>query len=136
MSDKKLPDDAPDRMLEHGGIDGLIGSPAGPDILRESEANKQRADQAELHLKLLVEKYSLDEDDSFEELCRTQVDQEVYNRQEWAVSEEGQQALREGVMEEWSTEPKGRDSHQTYMESFEARGKRLAAEEKARKEQD
>jgi len=135
MSDKKLPDDAPDRMLEHGGIDGLIGSPAGPDILRESEANAQRADQAELHLKLLIEKYSLDEDDSFEELCRTQVDLEVWQRQEWAASEEGQQALREGVIEEWQTEPKGRDSHDEYLTTYQDR-KRAEYEEEQRRKRD
>lgn len=130
-----LPDDFADNPQKYDqSIETLAGAPDGPKILADGQANAQRADQAELELKLLRDKYDLhSEEDSFPNLCQEGVDQEVYNRQEWAVSEEGAQALREGVMQEWSHEPKSRSSDDVYKETFTQRKQREYAEEQARK---
>lgn len=137
MVDKPLDNKAADEMYKHTGIDGLISNPAGAQIVAEGEANAQRADQAELEVKLLREKYNLHaEEDSFHNLCVDEVDTEVYNRQAWAMSEEGEQALREGVIEELSQKPKSRSSDEIYQETFQARKKREYAEEQARKREE
>jgi hypothetical protein len=136
MGDKPLPDDAPDRMIEHDtSIDSLISSPAGPAILKDAQEQATELQQLQIENQLLRNKYGLhDEEDTREALFREQIEDEVIHAQNFATSEEGAAHIRQEILNDWAKgEPQGRSSDEIYAESYQDRKKREYREEQERK---
>jgi hypothetical protein len=139
MSKKRegaLPDDAPDRGHEfaQGPDDPHFWNPASISAFGKVQQLEQELTKERALKEAYKSEYGIEETD--EQLAGRLVDAEVDRETEYLVSEEGQQALKQGIMEHWAKagpDPQA-DSDASFKETYSQRLEREAREAEESKE--